>query len=72
MDNKATKTLQLGRKIFTYRKEKGYSQNELAELLGISREHLAKVETGIRCLSFGLLVDIADKLDKPVKHFIDF
>lgn len=27
-----------------YRKEKGYSQEQLAELLGISRQHLASVE----------------------------
>ena len=45
MNNKTTKILQLGRTIFKLRKEKGLSQNQLAEMLDISREHLAKIET---------------------------
>ena len=45
MNNKATKILQLGRNIYKFRKEKGFSQNTLAEMLEISREHLAKIET---------------------------
>ncbi len=72
MDNKTTKILQLGRNIFKYRKQKGYSQNELAEMLDISREHLAKIETAKRCISLGLLIDIAEKLDIPVRDFFDF
>lgn len=72
MDNKTTKILQLGRKIFAERKHKGYSQNEFAELLDISREHLAKIETAKRCISLGLLIDVADKLDVQVKDLIDF
>ena len=72
MDNKTTKILQLGRKIFAKRKQKGYSQNEFAELLDISREHLAKIETAKRCISLGLLIDVPDKLDVQVKDLIDF
>lgn len=72
MDNKATKILQLGRKIFKIRKEHGYSQNQFAELLDISREHLAKIETAKRCISLGLLIDIADRLDVQVRDLIDF
>lgn len=72
MDNKTTKILQLGRKIFTIRKQRKFSQNKLAEMLDISREHLAKIETAKRCISLGLLIDIADKLDVQVKDLIDF
>lgn len=72
MNNKTTKILQLGRKIFKFRKEKGLSQNQLAEKLEISREHLAKIETAKRCVSLGLLIDIAEQLDIPVKNFFDF
>lgn len=72
MDNKTTKVLQLGRKIFKIRKEHGYSQNQFAELLDISREHLAKIETAKRCISLRLLIDIADKLGVQVKDLIDF
>lgn len=72
MNNKATKILQLGRSIYKFRKEKGFSQNTLAEMLEISREHLAKIETAKRCVSLGLLFDIAEKLDVPIKDFFDF
>ena len=70
MNNKATKILQLGRNIYKFRK--GFSQNTLAEMLEISREHLAKIETAKRCVSLGLLFDIAEKLDVPIKDFFDF
>ena len=48
-----------------YRKKKGYSQEELAEELGISRQHLASVEArGMnRGLSLELLMNIATVLD---------
>ena len=72
MDNKTTKILQLGRKIFIVRKEHGFSQNKFAEMLDISREHLAKIETAKRCISLGLLIDIAEKLDVRVRDLIDF
>ncbi len=72
MNNKTTKILQLGRKIFTKRREKGLSQNQLAEKLDISREHLAKIETAKRCISLGLLIDMSEALDVPVKDFFDY
>ena len=72
MNNKTTKILQLGRTIFKFRKEKGLSQNQLAEMLDISREHLAKIETAKRCVSLGLLFDISEVLGVPVKDFFDF
>ena len=48
-----------------YRRKKGYSQEQLAELLGISRQHLASVEApGMdRGLSLELLFNIASVLD---------
>lgn len=47
-----------------YRKKKGYSQEHLAELLGISRQHLASVEApGMdRGISLDLLFNIATVL----------
>lgn len=48
-----------------YRRKKGYSQEQMAELLGISRQHLASVEApGMnRGLSLELLFNIAAVLD---------
>lgn len=48
-----------------YRKKKGYSQEQMAEKLGISRQHLASVEApGMnRGLSLELLFNIAAVLE---------
>mgnify|MGYP001295827427 CR=1 FL=1 len=67
MNNKTTKIYNLGRNIFTRRKELGMSQNSLAEKLDISREHLAKIETAKRTVSLDLLIEIADALNTKVK-----
>lgn len=72
MNNKATKIYNLGRKIFSRRKELKLSQNSLAEKLDISREHLAKIETAKRTVSLDLLIEIAEALDIKVKDLIDF
>lgn len=72
MNNRTTKIYKLGRKIFEHRKAIGLSQNELAEKLDISREHLAKIETAKRTVSLDLLIAIADNLGVKVKDLIDF
>lgn len=72
MNNKTTKIYNLGRNIFTRRKELGMSQNSLAEKLDISREHLAKIETAKRTVSLDLLIEIADALNTKVRDLIDF
>ncbi len=48
-----------------YRRQKGYSQEQMAELLGISRQHLAAVEApGMdRGVSLELLFNIATVLE---------
>ena len=48
-----------------YRKKKGYSQEQMAELLGISRQHLASVEApGMhRGASLELIFNIATVLE---------
>lgn len=72
MNNKTTKIYNLGRNIFKRRKELKLSQNELAEKLDISREHLAKIETAKRTVSLDLLIEIAENLNTKVKDLIDF
>lgn len=48
-----------------YRKRRGFSQEQLAELLGISRQHLAAIEAPNmdRGVSLDLLFRIADCLE---------
>jgi transcriptional regulator with XRE-family HTH domain len=51
---------------------KEFDENELAELLNISREHLAKIETARRCVSLSLLFNLADVLSISEKDLFDF
>ena len=43
MLNKEAKKKLLGSNIAKYRKQKNLSQNQLAEMVDVSREHIAKV-----------------------------
>ena len=72
MTNKTTKLLLLGKNIKYARKAKGLSQNALAEILDISREHLAKIETAKRTISLGLLFKICDVLEKTEQDLFNF
>jgi phage replication initiation protein len=62
----------LGNNIKAKRIARKLTQNQLAEKVDISREHLAKIETAKRSVSLDLLIKIADNLDYKVKDFIDF
>ncbi len=72
MTNKTTKLILLGRNIKDARKNKGFSQNKLAEMLDISREHLAKIETAKRTLSIGLLFNICEILETSEQKLFEF
>ncbi len=62
----------LGANIKKYRNQKGLSQNMLAEMCDLSREHLACIETGKEYISLRKLFLIADLLEVPIKDIINF
>ncbi len=45
---------EIGQKVRKFRKEKGYSQEKLAELVGISVTHMSHIETGNTKLSLAV------------------
>lgn len=60
----------LGFNIAYYRKEKGLSQSQLAELVNISRTHMSRIVTADCAVSLDVVFDICDVLDvKPSKMF---
>ena len=63
---------QLGQNIKKYRKIKNLSQNEFAEMINFSREHLACIETGKEYISLRKLFLIADTLEISLKDLINF
>jgi transcriptional regulator with XRE-family HTH domain len=58
MDRKA-----LGRKIKTLRREKGFSQSDLAERLKVSYQQIQKYENGTSSLSLDRLIAISKALE---------
>lgn len=65
---------ELGLTISYYRRLKGLTQTQLADLVGLSRTHISNIEAPkVRTsLSLDSLFDIADALDVQVKELFNF
>ena len=61
---------EIGQRIRRYRKEKGLSQEQLAESVNISVTHMSHIETGNTKLSLPVLVDIAAALQVTVDDLL--
>lgn len=66
--------IQIGLKIAYYRKMNNMTQEQLAELVGISTGYLSQVETPgfIQPISLRTLFAIADLFHVPPAKFLDF
>ena len=53
----------IGQRIRKVRKARGFSQEELAEKVGISTTHMSHIETANTKLSLSVFIDIANVLD---------
>ena len=62
----------IGANIVYYRKRLGLTQEKMAEKAGVSRAHLARIETGMGVASLPLLFSISEALDIPLKALFDF
>ena len=64
----------IGLNVAYYRKLKGISQMQLADLIGLSRTHISNIEAPNMptAVSLDTLLDIADTLDIPAKKLLDF
>lgn len=67
MDKIKRSKLELGKKIQRLRKSKDRTQEELAELLRISRTHMGHVEQGRKSPSMELLEKIARVLEVSIR-----
>ena len=65
---------EIGLKIAYYRKLKGYSQMQFAEMIDISRTHLSNIEAPNKptAISLDLLFKISDALEIDIRRFFDF
>lgn len=62
----------LGLNIAYYRKEKGLSQTQLAEMVNISRTHMSRIETADCAVSLDVVFDICDALSTKPSKIFDF
>ena len=74
MDNYDKRYIEIGYNIQYFRKHKGMTQEQLAELVDISRQHLGAIEAPniVRTISLDLLFRIADVLEVDVRQLLDF
>ena len=68
------KFIELGYNIAYYRKHTGLTQEQLAERVGISRQHMGAIEAPNLCrpISLDLLFNIATVLDIPPSKLLEF
>lgn len=72
MDNDHRKALTtIGLNILYYRKEKGYTQQQLAEMTSYSKNHIQQIETAKATPGVIALLDIAKALDIPVSKLFE-
>ncbi|MDD6072444.1 MAG: helix-turn-helix transcriptional regulator [Clostridiales bacterium] len=73
-NNNDKRYTEIGYNIAYYRKHKGLTQEQLAENLDISRQHLGAIEAPniVRPVSLELLFNIADALEIDVRLLLDF
>ena len=64
------KTRQLGAKIKYYRTLEGINQTILANKLGITYQHLSRIECGKQTPSFSLLIALAEELHVDMAELV--
>lgn len=62
---------EIGQKIQQAREEKGYSQEQLAHLIGCSQSTLSNYEKGKRRIYWSQLEQMAQVLEKPIDYFME-
>jgi DNA-binding XRE family transcriptional regulator len=61
---------EVGRRIKALRQGKGITQDELAEIAGVNRVHLYRIETGRQSMTLRTLKIIADALGVRVRDLV--
>jgi transcriptional regulator with XRE-family HTH domain len=67
---KSPRLIAFGEKVRQIRKEKGLSQEALADLAGIDRSYMGHIEHGDQNITLTKIYQIADALEIPVVNLI--
>ncbi len=71
MDKHYKDYIQIGLNIMRCRKEHGLTQEQLAEMLGCSQNHIQRVETAVSKPTVGLRLDISRTLNIPMEQLLE-
>lgn len=70
MDIEELDYVKIGQNIKRIRKQKGYTQEQLADMIGLSKVHVSNMENANTKVSLGALVKIAMVLDSSVDKIV--
>ena len=62
--------IEFGKRIQKARLKKGFTQEQLADVLNVGRPHVTKMERGARACSVDFLVDLADALNVSTDYLL--
>ena len=65
--SKEEERLRIGQRIAELRKGQGLTQNDLASMTGMQRNHISRIESGKYSVGFDTLQLIAEQFDMKVK-----
>ena len=65
--NKEEERLRIGQSIADLRKQKGMTQQDLADITGNQRNHISRIESGKYSVGFDTLQTIAEALDADIR-----
>jgi transcriptional regulator with XRE-family HTH domain len=58
-------------KLLSWRIGRGWTQDEVADLVGLSKAYISRLERGERCATPSTKVEIARRLGAPVSELFD-
>lgn len=63
--------VQIGLNIMRFRKERGLTQEQLADMVGYTQNHIQRVETAVSKPTVGLLLDLSRTLNIPIERLME-
>ena len=63
--------VRIGLNILYYRKQRGFTQQKLAEVTSYRKNPIKKIETAVAAPSVEALLDIAEALEVPVSKLLE-
>ena len=71
MDKHYDDYVQIGLNIMRFRKERGLTQEQLADVVGYTQNHIQRVETAVSKPTVGLLLDLSRTLNIPIERLME-